>query len=209
MPNRENVSLADLEVAMKASPTQRGYVRMNAIRTLCLGYSHSQAAELHNVSERTITRWVNSFNDRGIDGLIDRPRRGRPKKIGPERGAEYRDLIRHPEKADQRHWTGKKFHGYVTKKLDNEIGYRTVLRWLHEEGFRLKVPRSWPNGQDEEKRKAFMELLRTLLSDPDTDLWFLDQTGVEGDPRPRRRWALRGEKITVPYQGTHIRMSVT
>jgi putative transposase len=209
MPNRENVSLADLEVAIKASPTQRGYVRMSAIRTLCLGYSHSQAAELHNVSERTITRWVNSFNDRGIDGLIDRPRRGRPKKISPERGAEYRDLIRHPEKADQRHWTGKKFHGYVTKKLDNEIGYRTVLRWLHEEGFRLKVPRSWPNGQDEEKRKAFMELLRTLLSDPDTDLWFLDQTGVEGDPRPRRRWALRGEKITVPYQGAHIRMSVT
>ncbi len=118
-------------------------------------------------------------------------------------------MIRHPEKANQRHWTGKKFHGYVTKELDNEIGYRTVLRWLHEEGFRLKVPRSWPNGQDEEKRKAFIELLRIFFTDPDTDIWFLDQTGVEGDPRPRRRWALRGEKITVPYEGTHIRMSVT
>ena len=128
MPNRENVSLADLEVAMKASPTQRGYVRMSAIRVLCLGFSHGQTAQLHNVSERTITRWMNCFNDRGVDGLIDRPRIGRPKKISPKESAEYRDLIQHPEKANQNHWTAKKFHGYVTKELDNEIGYHTVLR---------------------------------------------------------------------------------
>lgn len=209
MPNRENVSLADLEIAMKASPSQRGYIRMSAIRSLCLGYSHQQAAELHNVSERTITRWVNSFNKEGIDGLLDRPRRGRPRKIDCEKSPKYRDLIRHPEKADQTHWTGKKFHGYITNELDEEVGYRTVLRWLHEEGFSLKVPRPWPNGQDEKKRADFIDQLKDFLSDPDTDIWFLDETGVEGDPRPRRRWALKGEKVTVPYKGTHIRMSAT
>lgn len=209
MPNRENISLADLEVCAKASPTQRGYVRMSAIRALCLGFSHGQVADLYSVSTRTLSRWVTWFNECGVGGLIDRPRPGRPRKIGPEKRGEYRDLIRHPEKANQTHWTGKKFHGYVTKHLEHEIGYRTVLRWLHEEGFRLKVPLSWPNGQDEEKRVAFIELLKALLTDPDADIWFLDQTVVEGDPRPRRRWALRGEKIVVPYQGTHIRMSVT
>jgi transposase len=209
MPNRENVSLADLEVAMKASSSQRGYVRMSVIRALCLGFSHDQVAELFNVSQRSVSRWVGWFNKRGVDGLIDRPRPGRPRKISPEKRAEYRDLIRHPEKANQTHWTGKKFHGFVTKDLEEEIGYRTVLRWLNEEGFRLKVPRSWPNGQDEKKRKAFVEVLKTFLMDPEVDLWFLDQTGVEGDPRPRRRWALRGEKIVVPYEGSHIRMNVT
>ena len=50
MPNRENVSLADLEVAAKASPSQRGFVRMSAIRALCLGYAHDQVAELYSVS---------------------------------------------------------------------------------------------------------------------------------------------------------------
>jgi transposase len=209
MPNRENVSLADLEIAAKASPRQRGFVRMSAIRALCLGYSHEQVAELYSVSRRTVSRWVNCFNERGIDGVIDRPRPGRPKKIGPKKSAQYRDLIQNPEKADHTHWTGKKFHGYISEKLNDEVGYRTVLRWLRDEGFRLKVPRSWPNGQDEEKRKAFVEWLTVSLTDPDTDHWFLDQTGVEGDPRPRRRWALRGEKIVVPYEGTHVRMSVT
>jgi transposase len=209
MPNRENVSLADLEVAMNASPRKRGYVRMSAMRALCMGFSHDQVAQLFNVSQRSVSRWVAWFNKRGVDGLIDRPRPGRPRKITVEKGAEYRDLIQHPEKADQTHWTGKKFHGYVTKELDEQIGYRTVLRWLREEGFRLKVPRSWPNGQDEEKRRAFVELLQTLLKDFDVEIWFLDQTGVEGDPRPRRRWAMRGEKIVVPYKGSHVRMNVT
>ena len=74
MPNRENVSLADLEVDMKASPRQRGYVRMSAIRILCLGFSHDQSAQMHNVSKRIIARWVNCFNDQGVDGLIDSPR---------------------------------------------------------------------------------------------------------------------------------------
>jgi len=33
--------------------------------------------------------------------------------------------------------------------------------------------------------------------------------GIEGDPRPRRRWAQRGAKIRVPYCGEHLRMNVT
>ncbi len=49
------------------------------------------------------------------------------------------------------------------------------------------MPLSWPNGQDEEKRKAFVELLKMLLEDPQIDLWFLDGTGIQGDPQPLRR----------------------
>ena len=114
--------------------------------------------------------------------------------------------MQRPDWANQTHWTGKKFQGYLTKKLDEEIGYRTVVKWLHEKGFRLKVIRSWPNGQDEEKRKDFVDLLRILLGDSGIDLWFLDETGIEGDPRPKHRWALKGERIRQPYLGAHIRM---
>jgi hypothetical protein len=46
------------------------------------------------------------------------------------------------------------------------------------------MPLSWPNGQDEEKRKAFVELLKMLLEDPQIDLWFLDGTGILEDPQP-------------------------
>jgi hypothetical protein len=38
-----------------------------------------------------------------------------------------------------------------------------------------KVPRSWPDGQDEEKRKAFIELIKKFIGDHGVDLWFLEE----------------------------------
>jgi transposase len=209
MPNGEHCTLMELETAAKAAVSRKSHIGLMAIKGLLLGISHDQVAKLYGTTRRTLSRWVARFNDKGIDGLIRCPGSGRPPKITGANASEYVELIKHPAKAAETHWTAKKFHGYLTEKLEHEIGYRTVVRWLHDQGFRLKVPRSWPNGQDEEERKAFLELIRVFLGDPDIDLWYLDESGIEGDPRPRRRWALRGEKIFQPYQGTHVRMSVT
>jgi hypothetical protein len=54
-----------------------------------------------------------------------------------------------------------------------------------------------------------MKLLNCFLTDLDTDIWLLDRTGIEVDQRSRGSLALRGEKIVLPYQGTHIRISAT
>jgi transposase len=182
---------------------------MMAIKALLFGIGHDQVAKLYNVTRRSLSGWVSRFNERGLDGLIEGHRSGRPAKITPEQATQCFDLVRNPGKAGEVHWTGKKFHGYLQRELGIEVGYSTIARWLHDQGFRLKVPRSWPSRQDPEKRKSFLKRLCVLLEDPEVDLWYLDETGVEGDPRPRRRYALRGEKIRQPYQGTHIRRSVT
>ena len=208
-PNAENCTLEELETAANATPSRRSYVRMMAIKAMILGVSHEQVAELFAVNRDTVSRWVRCFNQRGIDGLIERPHRGRPPKIGAERGKEFEEVVLHPEHVNETHWTGRKFHGYLTKHCQVEVGYSTVMRWLHNEGIGLKVPRSWPDGQDEEERKAFIEQIREFLKDHGIDLWFLDECGVEGDPRPRRRFAKKGDKIRQPYCGAHIRMSVT
>ena len=131
---------------------------------------------------------VAQFNRQGIDGLIERPRLGRPAKINAEQSACYKELIEKPELAEQTHWTGVKFHGYLRQELQHEVGYRTVIRWLHDNNFRLKVPQSWPGRQNEEQRQVFIEELKPLLNDPEVDLWFLDESGIEGDPA----WTLLG-----------------
>jgi transposase len=209
MPNPENCSLVELETAAQAAISRRSHVRLMAIKALIMGVAQATVAGIFGVCVRTLSRWVTRFNQAGIDGLIEGARPGRPRKITPEQSAQYEELIEHPEYANYVHWTARKFHGYLRKELEQEIGYRTVVRWLHRADFRLKVPRPWPNGQDDEKRKVFVEQTRTCLEDTDIDLWYLDETGIEGDPRPRRRWAKKGKKIRQPYQGTHIRMSAT
>lgn len=209
MPNAENCTLAELDTAAQAAASKRSHVRMMAIKTLVLGVSHDQVAAIYSITRKTLSRWIHRFNDRGIDGLVERSRSGRPATISPEQSVAYRELIQHPQRANQHHFTARKFQGYLTEHLQQEVGYRTVVRWLHDQGFCLKVPRPWPERQDEEKRNAFILQLQTYLSDPNIEVWYLDETGIEGDPRPRRRWAQKGEKIKQPYQGSHLRMNTT
>ena len=209
MPDAENCSMSDLDVAAGAAPAKRSHNRLLAMRALILGISHDQAAALFQVNRRTLLNWIHRFNQQGIDGLIDRPRTGRPRAIKEEQTEKLKELVEQPELAGYTHWTAKKFHGYLRHELDQEVGYSTVVRWLHENDFRLKVPRSWPELQDLEKREAYMQQLVAYLSDPDIDIWYLDETGIEGDPRPRRRWAKKGDNIRQPYRGTHLRMNVT
>lgn len=209
IPNAENCSLAELEITAKASISRKSYIRLMAMKSLILGVTHVQVIGIFNISFRTLSRWIKHFNEKGIDGLIEKHRSGRPPKIQPEMNVELSELIKNPELAGQCHWTGRKFHGYLTRELNQEVGYRTVIRWLHEQGFCLKVPRPWPDRQDKNKRKDFIERVKKELQDENTEIWYLDETGIEGDPRPRRRWAKKGEEIRHPYQGKHLRMNAT
>jgi len=61
-----------------------------AIRALALSIAPEQVAALYRVSPRSLN---NCFNQRGIDGLIEGARSGRPPKITPEQSAHYRQLI--------------------------------------------------------------------------------------------------------------------
>ena len=208
-PNPENCSRAELETAAACTPTKKNYIRLNAIRLLFNGFPREQVAFLSFVSLRTLGRWVKAFNERGIDGLLEKPRSGRPRKITPAKTTKYRRLLEHPEQAGQEHWTAKKFFGYLRDELNEEVGYRTVVRWLHDNNYRLKVPRPWPDRRDEQLRAAFVDKLKEWLADEQVDLWFCDEMGVEGDPRPRRRWVQKGSKPTITKNGDHLRMNVT
>ena len=207
-PNAENASLAELETAARCAPTQRGQIRMRAMIALVLEIPRPMVAKLFGVSERAVRRWIRAFNERGIDGLMDEPRPGRPRKLSPQQVEQCCALLEAPERAEQVHWTGVKFHGYLQEVLQIEVGYSTVIRFLHEQNYRLKVPQPWPDRQDKTQRQVFRQKLKTLLADPELELWFADESGFEGDPRPRRRWAKRGTQARVTKNGDHIRMNV-
>ena len=164
---------------------------------------------MFNRTDRMMRLWIECFNRGGIDALITRPKSGRPRKVKLER---LRDLLvpvlENPAMAGQVHWTGVKLHGYLKEQLSVDLGYRTTIRWLHELNFNLRVPQAWPERQNQEQREEFRKELEQWRNDPGIELWFSDECGVEGDPRPRRRWTQPGKPRTVPYLGDHIRHNV-
>lgn len=55
-----------------------------------------------------------------------------------------------------------------------------------------------PAYQDEELRKTFKNKLENLLSDDRNEIRYGDETGIEGDPNPRKRWVKKSQKPKIP-----------
>ncbi len=194
---------------MEAAPTKRSYIRLAVIRALLLGFSRPQVCELFHRSDRWVRLWIECFNRGGIDALTPKHRPGRPRKVKRERGRDLLlPVLENPGQAAPVHWTGVKLHGCLREQLALEFGDRSTIRWWQEWDDHLRVPRPWPERQKEQERQRFLKQWRVRAAEPGLELWFGDECGVEGDPRPRRRWAQPGRPCTVPYWGDHIRQNV-
>jgi len=206
-PNPENASLADLHAAVRAGSyeTQR---RCMAITMLVAGIGREQVCRAMESSDSAVRKWIRAFNERGIDGLIVKKRPGAPRKIPPAKAERIVEELKRAQDSAEPFPTAKAFHGYVAEKYQIECSYQTLLRVLHENAFVFKVPQPWPDRQDDEARAAFRQQVRGLAADPECDLWYGDETGVEGEPKPRRRLALKGSKPRTTRNGDHVRLSV-
>lgn len=205
----ENATAEEIATAKHCAPTKEGFVRYQALELLREGYGREEVARISNRCARTIRQWLQLFRDKGLDGVALKGRSGRPRKIAVEKfQAEYVPLILEPKRAGELHWTALKFHGHLKDNYREELGYSTLLRYLEENNIALRYPRRWPERQDEDKRRAFIKKLRALAKERHNCIWFCDEAGFEGDPRPHRTWVKKGSKPKVPYFGDHIRHNV-
>jgi transposase len=206
-PNAENASIQALKETARVGSNETS-LRCTAIQLLTTGVTRDQVCQALLVSERSLRNWIKAFNERGIDGLIVQKRPGRTAILRGEQAVQFARLIAEPQQAERTFWTAKAFHGYLADTYQIECSYETVVRFFHRQGFALKVPQPWPDRQDEAQREAFSQQLHALSQDPDVELWFADESGFEGDPRPRRRWDKKGQKTRSTKNGDHLRMNV-
>ena len=206
-PNPENGTIEELKEASRVGSNETAQ-RCTAIQFLLTGVPRQNVCDALLVDDRSVRNWINSFNDRGVDGLIVNKRPGRTAIFNGIEAEKYAALIACPEKADRDFWTAKAFHGYISGTYEVECSYQTVVRFFHKQGYALKVPQSFPDRQDEALRQKFINELESWYNDDNTDVWFQDESGFEGDPRPRRRWDKKGSKSKVVKNGDHLRMNV-
>jgi transposase len=198
---------------MDCGPDGKAFRRLNAIHLLLLGAPYKVILRNSRVNERTFRLWVERFNKQGIDGLIYRPQAGRPRKISADQVAnEILPIVDDPSLADHTHWTVTKLCGWLREEKQLDLSYRTLVRYLHEHNYARRIPRRMPEPPDRDdwvkQREIFGGELITLLEDPACDVFFGDEAGFEGDPRPRAKWVKRGSRPTQGYFGGHVRQNV-
>ena len=95
--NLENATLEEVERARRCGLTQAAYRRLFAMELIYRGFKREEVGRILDVSSRTMQRLIRCFNERGIDGVIERGEAGRPRIIERERFAEeVVPLILHP-----------------------------------------------------------------------------------------------------------------
>jgi len=121
-------------------------------------------------------------------------------------------VIDDPKLAGRHHWTAVGLCGWLKEQKGLEINYRTLVRYLHEHQYARRIPRPIPEPPDKDRwkqqREEFVPQILSLLEDPKVEVFFGDEAGFEGDPRPRQRWVKRGSRPTQGYYGGHVRQNV-
>ncbi|OGU40480.1 MAG: hypothetical protein A2X61_12315 [Ignavibacteria bacterium GWB2_35_12] len=69
---------------LKNCPSFKARMRANAILLSSNSFSIQAIAEVFNVHRDTVSSWLNNWETKGIMGLFDEPKPGRPKHISKE-----------------------------------------------------------------------------------------------------------------------------
>jgi len=88
-PTQEYGSLAGVRAAMKRARDAVIYRRLQAILCRLQGKTIAQTCQQVQISRDTLHTWVRRWNEGGVEGLLPRPRTGRPRKLR----AEVKDLV--------------------------------------------------------------------------------------------------------------------
>lgn len=130
-------------------------IRLYALYQLSKGKSSRELEEFYNVSFKQILNWADRLENEGLEGLRDKPRSGRPKKLAAEQLSSLRSvLLESPEQFGYNTacWSGPVVSDYILKTYGVE--YRTgIYSLLASLGFSYQKAKGFYPERNEESRR--------------------------------------------------------
>jgi transposase len=155
---RTDLSASDLRAAAVRSGGGRVACRLLAIALLLDGASRQEAAESCGMQRQTLRDWVHRYNERGIAGLSDRPRSGRPAALSPEQKTELKALVLagpDPERDGVVRWRCLDLREVIAARFEVTVHERTVGKLLRRLGLTRLQPRPYHPKKDAAAQEAF------------------------------------------------------
>ena len=188
-----------LEQILRTTSLSAGLVRRARVLLLLAdGVSLRQIQAQTGMSPRRIQHWKRSWRKQGLDGLLDAPRSGRPKKLTVAKEAAILAATEEHPPGSLTHWS--------TRRLARRVGLSnvTVMRVWHKAGLqphRLRRYMASPDPHFEAKAK---DILGLYLHPPDNTAVFCvdEKTAIQALDRTQPALPLRParpERQTVEY----------
>ena len=74
-------ALTTLATVLKQTKEARVFRRAQAVREVVAGHHVNAVAATFHLTNSALRKWVQRFAQQGPQGLLDRPRSGRPRKV--------------------------------------------------------------------------------------------------------------------------------
>jgi len=151
------VAVLALQDEIRRSDESRYDHRLHGVLLVAQGMSCRQAASVLGDAPRTVEYWVRAFDGRGLAGLQEKERSGRPPRLTDEQLKTVgRALRRPPEEAGitANLWDGKALAAFLHRRFSVTLGVRQCQRLFRSLGFRLRKPRPEIAHADPERQRA-------------------------------------------------------
>jgi transposase len=177
------------------------------------GYAVPQIAAIHECGEDVVRLWLHRYEQRGVAGLQDEPKSGRPPKDPLARRIVDAQAGQPPECSGhvQACWTVALLTAFLAARFCLRLSRSTVRRCLHATGWRWARPRLAPasarrskRDPDAEPKLAAIARAAAAAAAGAAHLLYLDECDLQLLPVVRAMW-MKGPRVRVPTPGTNAR----
>lgn len=184
-----------LRKAHKTIRDKRLADRIKAVLSLNAGHDYSQVASILLLDEVTLRRYVKSFKEKGLAGLLEFHYTGGQAKLTK---ATELELKNHLIDSPHIYLTAKEVASFVKHHYKVSYSIIGITKLLHRLGFVYKKPKLVPAKADRKAQQQFLDeyfKLKKQLKNED-QIYFLDATHPTHNTRPSMGWILKGtEKL--------------
>jgi transposase len=188
--------IEELNNLMDSDWNSRTRKRAQAILLSFRGYTIDDISTIIECHRVTVSRWIDQWQERGLDGLLENEGRGRKKTLSREDEERVLEWL----KDDDRSTNG--LLGKIENVLGKKISVATLRRLFRRNGKVWKRVRASLAGQRDEAefRQCEQELAEHMEAavNGEIDLLYLDQSGFGRNPYIPYAWQDIGITIGIP-----------
>ena len=133
-----------LQDEIRRSEDSRYDHRLHGPLLVAQGLTCPEVGRLLGDAPRTVEYWVQRFEERGLAGLSESARPGRPSRLSAGQVERIETVLRQSPMTfglSTNIWDGKTLSAWIAQQWDLELGTRQCQRLFRQLGFRLRKPR--------------------------------------------------------------------
>lgn len=183
--------LTALRLAHKSIKDKKLADRIKAIVCLHRGFSYAETATLLFLDEVTLRRYVQKFQERGIEGLLEYRYRGGKSRLSilqQQSLEEY--LVSHTLT------TAQEVKSYVEKNYGKQYSLIGTTKLLHRMGFTYKKPKVFPGNASPKLQEEFLQKYQEIKQSlgKNDQIYFSDATHPTHNTKPSYGWIKKGKQ---------------